>query len=117
MQRDIAEAYRVALGKEASHRVVVLVDRPETALPLVAVGARLAVSKAATDLLLSLRVPFQPGRQLELGAGLGGELLTMTQTMAQLRQLTTDVPGSVHTEVRSRFSNDVAGELPGYLAA
>ena len=42
MERDIVEADRSALGRAGAHRVVVLVDDPVTAGPLVDVAAQLA---------------------------------------------------------------------------
>ena len=40
MERDIAEADRAALGKTAAHRILVLIDDPQTAGPLIDVGAQ-----------------------------------------------------------------------------
>ena len=82
MERDIAEADRAALGKTAAHRILVLIDDPQTAGPLIDVGARLAASRPNSELVLSHLVPHRPAGRLEVGSGLGGELLQMTQTMA-----------------------------------
>src|SRR5262245_7013115 len=116
MERDIAEADRAALGKAAAHRIVVLIDDLSTAAPLIDVGSRLAASRPHSQLVLSHLVPHQPAGRLEVGAGLGGELLQMTQTMTRLQELAADA-GGVHAMVQSRFSHNVAAELPGYLAA
>ena len=85
MERDIAEADRAALGEAAAHRIVVLIDDPETAGPLIDVGSRLAASRPNSQLVLSHLVPHKSAGRLEVGAGLGGELLQMTQTMNKLR--------------------------------
>ncbi len=118
MQRDLAEADRATLGKAAAHRILVLVDQPGTAAPLVDLGAGLAASRPHSELVLSHLVAHRPGRRLEVGAGLGGELLQMTSTMSQLQALAgRAAERGVHAVVQSRFSEDVAGELPGYVAA
>ncbi len=116
MERDIAEADRAALGEAAAHRIVVLIDDPETAGPLIDVGSRLAASRAHSQLVLSHLVPHRPAGRLEMGAGLGGELVQMTQTMNKLQGLATQA-GDVRATVQSRFSDDVRAELPGYLSA
>jgi Kef-type K+ transport system membrane component KefB len=116
MERDIAEADRAALGKAAAHRIVVLIDDLATASPLIDVGSRLAASRPHSQLVLSHLVPHKPTGRLEVGAGLGGELLQMTQTMTRLQELAAEA-GRMHAMVQSRFSEDVAAELPGYLAA
>jgi hypothetical protein len=116
MERDIAEADRAALGKAAAHRIVVLIDDLTTAEPLIDVGSRLAASRPHSQLVLSHLVPHKPVGRLEVGAGLGGELLQMTQTMTRLQELAAEA-GGMHAMVQSRFSEDVAAELPGYLAA
>jgi len=116
MERDIAEADRAALGEAAAHRIVVLIDDLTTAAPLIEVGSRLAASRPHSQLVLSHLVPHKPAGRLEVGAGLGGELLQMTQTMARLQELAADAGGG-HAMVQSRFSDDVSAELPSYVAA
>ncbi len=116
MERDIAEADRAALGEAAAHRIVVLIDDPATAGPLIDVGSRLAASRPHSQLVLSHLVPHKPAGRLEVGAGLGGELLQMTQTMATLKGLAAEA-GDVDATIQSRFSDDVRAELPGYVAA
>jgi K+:H+ antiporter len=116
MERDIAEADRAALGEAAAHRIVVLIDDPETAGPLIDVGSRLAASRPHSQLVLSHLVPHKPAGRLEVGAGLGGELLQMTQTMSELHGLAAK-SGDIPAMVQSRFSDDVRAELPGYVAA
>ena len=53
VQRDIAEADRAALGTAAEHRILVLIEAPETAAPLVEVGAALTASREHSELILS----------------------------------------------------------------
>jgi hypothetical protein len=116
MERDIAEADRAALGETTAHRIVVLIEDPDTAGPLIDVGSRLAASRPHSQLVLSHLVPHKPAGRLEVGAGLGGELLQMTQTMNKLKSLAGHA-GDVPAMVQSRFSDDVRAELPGYVAA
>ncbi len=117
MERDIVEADRSALGQAGAHRIVVLVDDPVTAGPLVDwPPARLgqAEQRGGAD------PPGHAGEteRLEVGSGLGGELLAMTATMDTLQQLAARAEArGVATIVRSRFSDDVAAELPGYVGA
>jgi len=118
MERDIAEADRAALGKAAAHRILVLIEDPATAGPLINVAARLAASRPNSELVLSHLVPHQSAGRLEVGAGLGGELLQMTKTMATLNALAAEAePDGVAATVQSRFSDDVEAELPSYVAA
>ncbi len=118
MQRDIAEADRAALGEAAAHRIAVLVEAPETAAPLVDVAVDLAASRPNSEVVLSHLVPHQPATRLEVGSGLGGELLQMTQTMNKLHELAARAQANgVKCVVQARFSDDVAAELPGYVAA
>jgi Kef-type K+ transport system membrane component KefB len=117
MERDIAEADRPP-GQPAAHRILVLIEDPATATPLIDVAARLAASRPNSELVLSHLVPHQPAGRLEVGAGLGGELLQMTQTMASLHALAAEAaPDGVAATVQSRFSDDVQAELPSFVAA
>jgi hypothetical protein len=56
--------------------------------------------------------------RLEVGTGLGEELLEMTRTMNELHGLGERAsPPGVTAAVQSRFSDDIDAELPGYVAA
>ncbi|HTP15893.1 MAG TPA: cation:proton antiporter [Streptosporangiaceae bacterium] len=117
MQRDLAEADRASLGEPPPHRILVLIDQPETAAPLVDVGASLAASRPHSELVLSHLLAHRT-RSLEVGSGLGGELLQMTDSMGELQELKARAERrGVAAVVQARFSEDVAGELPGYVAA
>ena len=116
--RDIAEADRVTLGTVAGHRILVLIEAPETAAPLVEVGAALAASREHSELILSHLVAYQPDTRLEVGTGLGGEQLEITRAEGKLQALADRVSArGVPAVVQSRFSQDIAAELPGYVAA
>ena len=117
MRRDLAEADRVRLGGVAAHRVLVLVDRPDADGALVNLAAGLAASREHSELILSHLVAHTGGR-LEVGAGLGGELVQMTGTMNELQALAHRAERrGVPAIVQSRFSEDVRGELPSFVAA
>ena len=118
MERDRAAADRAAVAGGAAHRVVVLVDQPETAGPLVDVGADLAATRPGSELVLAHLVSVRPASRLEVGTGLGGELMQMTVVMRQLHELAErSAARGAQAVVLSRMSDDVPGELPSYLAA
>ena len=117
MERDIAEADRAAVGRPPAHRVLVLVDDVASAGQLVGLGAQLAASRPHSELVLSHLVPHVPAARLEVGSGLGAELLQMTRTMAALNELTARAPAGVTAVVQSRFSDNVGAELASFVAA
>jgi hypothetical protein len=115
---DTAEADRAALGTAAGRRILVLIETPETAAPLIDVGAALAASREHSQLILSHLVAHQHDSKLEVGTGLGGELLETTSAKGKLQALADRASArGVATVVQSRFSQDIAAELPGYVAA
>ena len=116
--RDIAEADLAALGTAAGHRILVLIEAPEPAAPLVEVGAALAASREHSQLILSHLVADQHDTRLEVGTGLGGELLGMTRSTGELQALADRAAArGVPEVVSSRLTQEIAAELPGYLAA
>jgi Kef-type K+ transport system membrane component KefB len=118
VQRDLAEADRIALGIAAGHRILVLIEAPETAAPLVEVGAALAASREHSELILSHLAEQQHDSRLEGGTGLGGELLETTTAAGTLQALADRASArGLSAVVRSRFGRDIAAELPGYVAA
>ena len=116
--RDIAEADLAALGTAAGHRILVLIEAPEPAAPLVEVGAALAASREHSQLILSHLVADQHDTRLEVGTGLGGELLGMARSTGELQALADRAAArGVPEVVQSRLTQEIAAELPGYLAA
>jgi K+:H+ antiporter len=116
--RDIAEADRAALGTPAEHRILVLIEAPEAAAPLVEVGVALAASREQSQLMLSHLVVHQHDTRLEVGTGLGGELIGMTRSTGKLQALADRASArGMPAVVQSRFSQDIAAELSGYVAA
>ena len=118
MQRDLAAADRAQLAGGPAYRILVLIDRPETAGPLVDIGADLAATRPGSELALAYLVSLRADKRLEVGAGLGGELLQMTLVMGQLHALAERAAArGAPATVLSRFSDDVAGELSAYVVA
>jgi Kef-type K+ transport system membrane component KefB len=116
--RDIAEADLAALGTAAGHRILVLIEAPEPAAPLVEVGAALAASREHSQLILSHLVAGQHDTRLEVGTGLGGELLGMARSTGELQALADRAAArGVPEVVPSRLTQEIAADLPGYLAA
>jgi Kef-type K+ transport system membrane component KefB len=118
MQRDLAAADRAQFAGGPAYRVLVLIDRPETAEPLVDIGADLTATRPGSELALAYLVSLRAEQRLEVGAGLGGELLQMTLVMGQLHALTERASArGARASVFSRFSDDVVGELSAYVMA
>ncbi len=118
MERDLAAADRAQLSGGPVHRILVLIDRLETAEPLVDIGADLAATRPGSELVLAHLVSLRSGGRLEVGTGLGGELVQMTAVMGELHRLTERAAArGARALALSRFSDDVPGELPGYVAA
>jgi Kef-type K+ transport system membrane component KefB len=120
LERDIWEADWAVLGTTAGDRILVLIEAPEAADSLAEVGAALAASREHGQLVLCQLTAQGYNTRLEVGTGLGGELLGMTRSTGQLQlQALADRVSSrgVPTVVLPRFSQDIAAKLPGYVAA
>jgi hypothetical protein len=96
----------------------VLIEAPETAAPLVDIGAALAASREHSQLILCHLLAREHDTRSEVATGLGGELRETTRTTGNLQALADRASArGVSAVVRSRFSQDIAAELPGYVAA
>ncbi|HEX2316173.1 MAG TPA: cation:proton antiporter [Thermomonospora sp.] len=117
--RDLAEAERAALGGHVDRRVLVVVDDPEdadAAAGLAELARERAAGPGTAEVVLVHLRPY-PAERLEVGLGLSAELAEMAGTLAGLEGLasrirTEDLP----VRVVSRFSADVAAELPDLVA-
>ncbi|MEU4833384.1 cation:proton antiporter [Streptosporangium sp. NPDC023615] len=111
--RDIAEAERAALGVTAAHRVLVIVpDPPAEQAPLAGLATTLARSTSPSEVVLGHLRPY-PAGHLEVGSGLSFELAELAETLHDLEALAATVrEHGPDVRVVSRFSADVAGELP-----
>jgi Kef-type K+ transport system membrane component KefB len=116
--RDIAEAERAALGVTAAYRVLaVIAGPPDRAEPLVGLAAGLAARATPSEVVLAHLQPYPEGR-LEVGTGLSVELAEMTETLGGLEALAAGVRArGPAARVVSRFSADVAAELPELVAS
>ena len=114
MEHDIAAADRAQLAGGPSHRILVLVDRPETAEPLLDIGADLAATRPGSELALAHLMSLRPESRLEVGTGFGAELAQMTVVMGQLRDLAERAAArGTPALVFSRFSDDVPRRAAG----
>ena len=115
--RDIAETERAALGTMPAHRVLVVVDDPTSQWEDVSMASALVGTRRPAELVLSRLLPYRTP-SLEIGTGLSGELLEMTNSMTAMERLAarirrTDVPAPV----LSRFTDDVERDLLAQIAA
>lgn len=117
VQRDIAEANREALGEPAAYQVLVATGGQESDAAVLAVGTALAAGHEHAQLVVSALLPY-PASRLEVGSGLAGELLQMTEEMTRLEEAAR-VPQErgVAVSVLARFSTDPAAELAGLAAS
>ena len=110
LQRDIAEAERLAVGDADAFRVLVAVDDPSQAETLADLAAEVAAGVAGASVVLTRFLSASP--RFELASGLGGELSEMTASMAELHELTARVEArGVRCTPMSRFSNDIGPDL------
>jgi len=117
IERDIAEAEQAALGVTDAYRVAVVVPEPSSAAGRVELGLDLVGGRRPAELVLSHLKPYA-APSLEVGSGLSGELLEMTRTMGELDALAARARDrGVPAPVLSRFTDDVARDLPAQLAS
>lgn len=111
VQRDIADAERAALAADNAYRVLVVVDSGDDTA-LVDIALDLAAARRPARVVLSRLVLQLPGNRLEVGTGMGMELLVMTRTMSELHSLAARGAGrDVQTTVYSQFSEDLSADL------
>jgi len=116
--RDIAQADRAALGTAVEHRILVLIETPESAAPLADIGAALAASREHSQLILCHLVAREHDTRSDVATGLGGELRETSRAAGNLQALADRASArGVSAVLRSRFSQDITAELPGYVAA
>jgi Kef-type K+ transport system membrane component KefB len=104
IERDIADAERLALSDDVAYRVLVVVNSLGDT-DLVDTAIDIAASRAPAEVLLVRLVPQKPTDRLEVGSGLGLELLVMTRTLSELHALAARGASSgVGTLVHAKFS-------------
>jgi Kef-type K+ transport system membrane component KefB len=111
VRRDIAEANQEALGETTAYHVLVATGEQESDAAVLAAGTALAAGHEHAQLVISALLPYRAPR-LEVGGGLAGELLQMTEEMTTLEDAAR-VPQErgIAVSVLARFSTDPAAEL------
>jgi Kef-type K+ transport system membrane component KefB len=115
VERDIADAERAALAADSSYRVLAVVESADDT-ELVDIALDLAAARRPARVVLTRLVPQRPANRLEVGSGLGMELLVMTQTMSELHALAARGHGrDVEVTVHSQFSENLAADLTRHI--
>jgi Kef-type K+ transport system membrane component KefB len=117
LQRDIAEAERLAMGLTDAYTVQVVVDDPEKDAGLVALACDLVGREAPAQVLLTRVIRRQQAKP-EVASGLGPDLLLMATASEELRQLARLVEArGIKASVASRFSDDPWAEVADLAAS
>ncbi|PZS16103.1 MAG: cation/H(+) antiporter [Pseudonocardiales bacterium] len=115
VQRDILDAERAALAAGNAYRVLVVVESGQDTA-LVDAALDLAGARHPSQVVLSHLVPQRPSVRLEVGTGLGMELLVMTRTMSELHALAArGAERGIDVTVYSQFSEDVPADLTRHV--
>lgn len=118
--RDLAEAERVVLGEHIAYRVLAVVEDPADGSALAKLARDVAISathgaRPAEVILAHIRA--YPTERLEVGFGLQSELASITMALSELESLAVEIrTDDLPVRVVSRFSGDVAAELPTLAA-
>lgn len=116
LARDIAEAERAALGLAEAYRVLGLVRSADDGPGVVDTGVVLLGEEDPAELVVSRFEP--PAKRVELGAGLGSELLHVTESLQAMQVLVRRAREQGAPAVtRSQFSDDPARDLLAQAAA
>lgn len=111
IDRDIADAERLALGGAAGYRVLAVVAA-DADPAVVDVAADLCASRPHAGVVLARLLPQRPAARLEVGTGLGTDLLAMTTNMTELHTLAGRATSrGIEVTVYSQFADDAAGDL------
>jgi K+:H+ antiporter len=117
IERDITEAAQADIGEAAAYRVMVATTDTAFDQSLVAIAAGLARGHSPAEVVITRLLPYRTER-LEVGTGLTGELLEMTQALSQLEALASPWrTESLSVSVLARFSGDPTGDLIGQLGS
>lgn len=120
IDRDIADAERAALAGDAQYRVLALLDSvpdPAADEALARAAVDLAAVRAPAQVVLVRLLPQQDqSKRLELGTGLGGELLQVTRAISGLHEVGARVarPG-VTVTAQVQFSEAISADLTRYV--
>ena len=117
LDRDIAEAERLAMGLTEAYTVQVVVDDPEADAGLVALACDLVGREAPAQIVLTRVLRRQQARP-EVASGLGPDLLLMATASEELRQLARQVEArGLKASVASRFSDAPWAEVADLAAS
>jgi Kef-type K+ transport system membrane component KefB len=117
VRQEVAETEAAAVVEPSAHRVLVALG-VGTPAPLVGVGLALVGPHRPAELVLSHLLPYDDGARLEVGTGLGGELLAVTAAMRELQRLAAPaVAREVAAPALVRFTDDRARDLAQQIAA
>jgi Kef-type K+ transport system membrane component KefB len=110
IRQDIEDAERARLAESDAYRILVLVERPAEAGPVVELAAAVAAGEPGAEVVISNFAEMRPHG--ELGSGFVGDLNAMTGALEQLRGLAALVEARGVSEVRlSQLTNDVGRDL------
>jgi Kef-type K+ transport system membrane component KefB len=112
VRRDIAEANREALGETAAYQVLAATaGGQESDAAVLAVGTALAEGHERAQLVISALLSYR-APSLEVGGGLAGHLLEMTEEMTHLEAAARGPKErGLAVSLLARFSADPAAEL------
>lgn len=115
IQQDIDDEERSRLAATDAYRVLLHVEDPETAAPVVDLAAALAASEPGGELVLSRITERSTGS--ELGSGFVGSLAELTGALDALRELSRVAEArGVKVVPVSQFTDDVARDLLAQVA-
>jgi Kef-type K+ transport system membrane component KefB len=110
LARDIAEAEKAALGLLEAYRVLSLVPLADDGERVVDTSVVLLGDEEPAELVLSRFEP--PAKRVEVGSGLGSELLLVTESLRAMQGLVRRAREQGAAAVtRSQFSDDVPRDL------
>ena len=110
LEREIVEAERASLGLIDAYRVVVAIDDPECAGPLIEAGVALLAEEEPAELVLTRFL--ESGRPLEVASGLTLDLAQVASGLADMQNLASDLERrGVPVEVRSHPTGDLVQSL------
>jgi Kef-type K+ transport system membrane component KefB len=117
VDRDIAEAERLALGADDTYQVVAVVPDPATGGPVTDLARALVGGVRPAEVVLAHLQPY-PDSRLDVGTGLSSEVADMADVLHELEPLAARARSEeVPSRVVSQFARDVAGELPDLVAS
>lgn len=119
VERDIADADRAALAGDSRYTVFAVATKDEHPERVVDVALAIAAARGSARVVVARVLPQQRQARLEVGTGMGSDLLAMTANMTELHDLAARAsafPG-VEATVHSQFGDDPAEDLARQIRA